>query len=170
MLSWLERFVPDCRVASFDDIDPSQLKNQGFKGVIADLDNTLVVAETGLATPELVRWLESLKKVGLQVMIVSNNRRRRVAQVADALNLPYISRARKPASWAFRQALGQLKLTPDETVMVGDQLLTDVFGGKRLGLYTILVQPISPVEKWTTRVNRWLEKGIILLLKRQGRY
>ena len=52
--------------------------------------------------------------------------------------------------------------------MVGDQLLTDIFGGKRIGLYTILVQPISPVEKWTTRLNRVLEKGLIRLLKRQG--
>ncbi len=167
-LSWLERFVPDRRVTSFGDIDPSQLKSQGFKGVIADLDNTLVAAETGLATPELERWLEALKKDGLQVMIVSNNCQRRVAQVADALNIPYISRARKPAGRAFHQALDCLQLTPAETVMVGDQLLTDIFGGKRIGLYTILVQPISPVEKWTTRLNRVLEKGLIRLLKRQG--
>jgi len=170
MLTWLERFVPDRRVASFDDIEPTQLKQQGFKGIIADLDNTLVAAETGQATPELEKWLKQLKNDGFQVMIVSNNCRRRVAQVADALNIPYISRARKPARRAFLQALVQLRLKPDETVMVGDQLLTDIYGGKRLGLYTILVQPISPVEKWTTRLNRCLEKGIIILLKKQGLY
>lgn len=170
ILSWLERFVPDCRVSAFDDIDPVLLKNQGFKGIIADLDNTLVAAETGMATPELVQWLERLKKDGFQVIIVSNNCRRRVAQVAGELNIPYISRARKPARRAFRQALGQLRLKPDETVMVGDQLLTDIYGGNRLGLYTILVKPISPAEKWSTRMNRWLEKWIVLLLKKQGRY
>lgn len=168
MLTWLEWFVPDRQVSSFDDIDPMQLKKQGFKGIIADLDNTLVAAETGLATPELEAWLERLKKNGFRVIIVSNNCRRRVAPVAEALNIPYISRAGKPARRAFRQALGRLRLKPDETVMVGDQLLTDIYGGKRLGLYTILVQPISPVEKWTTRLNRRLEKGLILLLKKQG--
>lgn len=169
-LSWLERFVPDCRVTSFSDIDPLLLKRLGLKGIIADLDNTLVAAETGRATPELMRWLERLKQGNVSVIIVSNNSHRRVALVAQELGIPYISRARKPLRRAFQQALQQLQLKPEEAAVVGDQLLTDIFGGKRLGLYTFLVQPISPAEKWTTRMNRFLEKGLMLLLKRQGRY
>ncbi len=145
-------------------------RQRGFKGLIADLDNTLVPAETGLATLELVRWLNQLKDDGLQVIIVSNNHRRRVAKVANALGIPYISRAHKPARRAFRQALEQLQLKPIETVMMGDQLLTDVYGGNRLGLYTILVKPISPVEKFSTRVNRWVEGWILRQLKKKGRF
>jgi len=162
--------MPNHIVSSFFEIDPAFFKQRGFKGLIADLDNTLVPAETGLATPELVKWLNGLKDEGLRVMIVSNNHRRRVAKVADALDIPYISRARKPARRAFRQALEHLQLKPAETVMLGDQLLTDVFGGNRLGLYTILVRPISPVEKWGTRVNRLAEGWILQQLKRRGRF
>jgi len=166
---FIRKFVPDLRVDSVYDIDLAALRREGVRGIIADLDNTLVGARHPEATPELVEWLENVKAQGFRVVIVSNNGRHRVSAFADPIRLPYVSRARKPGQRPFRKALKLLELTPPETVVVGDQLLTDVFGGNRIGLRTILVTPISPAdESVTTRINRRIERFIYRRLKKRG--
>lgn len=165
-----ERLIPHLSVTSIYEIDLDELMKRGIKGIITDLDNTLVGAKEPSATPELTEWLSQLKARGFNVVIVSNNNHARVHYFSTPLNIPFIHAARKPAGSAFRKALKLLKLAPEQVVVVGDQMLTDVLGGKRMGLYTILVNPISlPDEGWFTKlVNRRIERIALSSLRRKG--
>jgi len=165
----IEVFLPKLMVKSIYDIPLDDLYAKGIRGIITDLDNTLVGAKTPLATEELVTWLATVKEKGLKVVIVSNNDDSRVGKFAIPLDLPYIHAARKPTQRAFRQALTMLQLEPEKTLMIGDQMMTDVFGGNRMGLYTVLVAPIAPHEEgFGTKVNRQLEKIAIARLRKRG--
>jgi len=165
----VEVFLPKLRVKSIYDIPLDELYAQGIRGLITDLDNTLVGAKTPLATDELVKWLATVKQKGIDVVIVSNNNDSRVGAFAVPLGIPYIHAARKPAQRAFRKALELLQLEAKETLMVGDQLMTDVFGGNRMGLHTVLVAPISPNDEGVmTKVNRRLERIAIAKLRKRG--
>jgi len=164
-----ERLLPDQMVNSIYDIDLKRLKEQNVRGIIADLDNTLVSAKTPYATPELISWLNRVREAGFKVVILSNNNRKRVGDFAEPLDLPFVHAARKPIGSAFRKALKKLELEPQETVVVGDQLVTDMLGGRRLGMRTILVNPIDRSEDgpWT-RLNRMIERMALRRLRRKG--
>jgi uncharacterized protein len=165
----LQNFVPDVSVRTVYDIDLEKLWNDGFRGIITDLDNTLVGARVEAATPELVKWLDTVQERGFKVVIVSNNYHSRVSKFADPLGIPFINSARKPTAVPFRKALGILGTRPLETAVIGDQLMTDVLGGNRMGLYTILVHPIARHEEGiaTKLINRPLEKLALLLLRKK---
>ena len=93
------------------------------------MDNTLVGAKAPLATPELVVWFKRVKEIGFQLIIVSNNQLERVSKFATPLDIQYVHEARKPSNTPFRKAMKMMELTPEKTVVVGDQMLTDVYGG-----------------------------------------
>lgn len=162
--------VPKLTVRTIFDIDLAELKRQGIKGIITDLDNTLVGAKVPYATPELASWLQIVRDHGFQVVVVSNNGKGRVSAFAEPLALPYVYRARKPLHTAFVRALQMMSLRADEAAVVGDQMMTDVLGGNRIGLYTILVEPIAVHEEsWYTRhVNRKLERAFVIKLRKKG--
>ena len=163
----LNKLIPRQHVNTIYEIELDTLWKQGYRGIITDLDNTLVGAKAPLATPELIDWLKVVGQLGFQIVIVSNNQRTRVSKFAEPLSLPFIYRARKPTNGAFRKALKMMDLRAEETVVIGDQMLTDVLGGNRLGLHTILVHPISPTEEgFFTKVNRTLEKAALMMMKR----
>ncbi len=165
----LRKFIPHLRVDSIYEIDLDALWKSGVRGIVTDLDNTLVGAKAPYATPELAEWLKLVERAGFKVVIVSNNNRLRVSAFAEPIKLPYIWRAKKPSTQAFRKAIQQLGLAPHEAVVIGDQLLTDVLGANRLGIKSILVTPISPQdESGFTRINRRVERYIFGQLKRRG--
>ncbi|MCS1350401.1 YqeG family HAD IIIA-type phosphatase [Mechercharimyces sp. CAU 1602] len=160
--------IPDLFAPSIYRIDYRALWQRGIRGLIFDLDNTLVETTRPDATPELLEWLHQLQEMGFHVVIVSNNNRTRVSQFAIPLQIPYIHRARKPLAPAFRQAMREMQTEREETAVVGDQLLTDVLGGNRLHLYTILVAPISEQDAFFTRFNRQMERHIFRWMHRRG--
>jgi hypothetical protein len=163
----LQKLVPKLQVNSIYHIDLNMLWDNGYRGIITYLENTLVGARAPLATPELLEWLKKVRDIGFQVVIVSNNRRVRVEKFAEPLAIPYLYRAKKPSVAPFRKALALMRLSPRETVVIGDQMLTDVLGGNRMGLFTILVQPISREdESFITKINRGLEKVALGLMKK----
>lgn len=164
----LKRLIPDLFVKSIYDIDYNELQRRGVKAIITDLDNTLVESDRVDATPKLVKWLKRLQSMGFQVIIVSNNNKTRVAKFAHPLNIPYIHAARKPFHAPFRKALNQANTSVKQTVVIGDQLFTDVLGGNRLGLYTILVVPVARQEGFWTKVNRALEKVVFRWMDARG--
>jgi uncharacterized protein len=165
----LKKLIPYKSVSNVYDIDLDALWSTGVRGVITDLDNTLVGAKDPLATPELIDWLTKVRARGFQIVIVSNNNRVRVAKFADPLGIPYIYSARKPMNRAFKQATAIMKISEKQTVVIGDQMLTDVLGGNRLGMYTIMVLPVAPKDEgFMTRINRRLEKLAVALMKRRG--
>lgn len=165
----LKSFLPQLLVESVYDIDLEQLKAQGICGIITDLDNTLVGAGEPVAPPELAQWLDGVQQSGFKVFIISNNNQARVSKFAEAVSLPYIYRARKPLHRAFQAALRKLGLDASQCAMIGDQLLTDVLGGNRVGLHTILVQPIALQDEGLgTRINRKIERIIASRLEGKG--
>jgi HAD superfamily phosphatase (TIGR01668 family) len=168
VISLLKRLLPQLQVNTIYDIDLNDLWAKGVRGIITDLDNTLVGAKAPLATPELIEWLKVVGQIGFQVVIVSNNNKLRVSKFAEPLLLPFIYRAKKPTSAAFHKALGMMKLLPSQTVVIGDQMMTDVLGGNRMGLFTILVLPIAKGDEgfFTKVVNRSLEKVATSWMKR----
>lgn len=165
----LRKFIPHKRVDSVYEIDLDELWKAGIRGIITDLDNTLVGAKDPSATPELAEWFKQVSKRGFQIVIVSNNNRLRVSAFAEPVDLPFIYAARKPARRAFRKALEMLKLSPEQAVVIGDQLLTDVFGANRMGLSSVLVTPISPQDESVfTKFNRKVERIIFEKLRKRG--
>ncbi|MCO7126364.1 YqeG family HAD IIIA-type phosphatase [Sporolactobacillus shoreicorticis] len=164
----LRKFLPDEHVESILDIKPDKLRQRGVKALVTDLDNTLIAWNEKGTTPQLVHWFSSLKKVGISVMILSNNSEKRVKLFSDSAGVSYIYRARKPLPFAFRRAMRIMKVTGDEMVVVGDQLMTDVLGGNQVGAHTILVTPIASTDGWATKMNRHLERFILSLMRRKG--
>jgi len=158
VLRWLR---PASKVPSVYDIDLAALRARGIRGMILDLDNTIVPWGAREAGPALPVWIADVRQAGLRLCIVSNNMGRRVTGLATSLGLPLVTGALKPRRKALRRALSVMGTTPDATALVGDQLFTDILGGNRLGLHTILVRPQSPREFPLTRVVRVLERALL---------
>lgn len=156
-----ELLIPDQRLNDIFEIDPEYLHSLGIKGIITDMDNTLVPWSDRTVYPKLSAWFADLKERGFALFIVSNNSKDRGIQLARELDIPAIWYAVKPRRKAFRKALAQMNLSPAEVAVVGDQVLTDVLGGKRLGLHTILVTPISEKEFIWTKLTRMLERLLV---------
>ncbi|MEK4028734.1 MULTISPECIES: YqeG family HAD IIIA-type phosphatase [Bacillaceae] len=164
----LKKFLPSRYVKSIFHITPEYLKSKGMKAIITDLDNTLVAWDRPDATPELLNWFDEMKKAGIKVLIVSNNNQKRVSAFSQPIEIPYIFEARKPMGKAFRRAVKILGVKKEETVVIGDQLLTDIFGGNRNGFYTILVVPVAQTDGFWTKFNRRIERRIMNAFKRKG--
>jgi uncharacterized protein len=164
----LKLFLPDEHVKSVFEISPKSLVDRGIKGIITDLDNTLVEWDRPNATPKLISWFKEMKNEGIKVTIVSNNIEQRVKDFSDPLEIPFIFEARKPLIRAFKRAQQNMKLKPEEIVVIGDQLLTDVLGGNRSGLHTILVVPVAQTDGFFTRINRRVERRLLSWMKRKG--
>lgn len=165
---WL-RWCPDEVVASVSDIYPTRLVQQGIQAVLLDLDNTLVPWQK-VDVPDAVRqWVEAMKSAGLRLCLVSNTRRRRRLEIlAKELGVAYVPKAFKPRRYGLRQALDQLKATPEQAVMIGDQIFTDVWGGNRMGMRTILVLPMARREFIGTKVSRLVERILLWAYRRAG--
>ncbi|MDD2442911.1 MAG: YqeG family HAD IIIA-type phosphatase [Desulfotomaculaceae bacterium] len=153
-------------VSSILEVRPKILKSLGLKGILFDLDNTIVRRDSTSFQPEVSDLISEYRRYGLRLGIVSNNSRRRVETIAGTMDLPAVHRAVKPFVWPFRRALKILGTTPHETALIGDQIFTDIFGGNMTGLYTILVVPMVGKEFWGTRfISRPLEKIVLARLK-----
>lgn len=159
----LKRFYPDLIVDKVQDIDLNTLLKKGIKGVILDIDNTLVPPHVKEADDNAVRWIEKVKGAGLSVCIVSNATKKRVVKFNKKLELYAIHRAFKPAMSAFRKAMGIMGVKPDETAVIGDQIFTDIYGGNRVKAYTIMVKPIHRAEGLFVRIKRFPERIILSL-------
>lgn len=161
-------FLPNEYVKNVFRVTPDKLKTNGIRGVITDLDNTLVEWDRPDATEEIITWMQEMREAGIHVTIVSNNNEERVRAFSDPLGIPFIHNARKPMGKAFRQAVRQMGIPKDQVVVIGDQLLTDIFGGNRSGLQTVLVVPVASSDGLATRFNRKVERIIMKKLKRRG--
>ncbi|PKM83469.1 MAG: YqeG family HAD IIIA-type phosphatase [Firmicutes bacterium HGW-Firmicutes-13] len=164
----LNLLCPNVYLKSIYDLDLDKLKKNGIKGIITDLDNTLIAWNQNQMIPKLDQWFNELKKENFKICIVSNNSQERVNLFADSLNIPAIPKAEKPRRKAFRLALQELKIMPHEGAVIGDQVFTDVLGGNRMGLFTVLVLPVSEHEFIGTKFVRKVERHVLQALKKKG--
>ena len=158
---------PSRRARRIWEVDPEELWGQGIRGLILDLDNTLVDWNRTELRPEVSAWFETARGCGLKLCLVSNAfHGKRVQAVARELGIPEIKRAGKPFARAFRRGMAQLGTTPGQTCVFGDQVFTDMLGANRLGIMTVLLEPLSPRESPHTRLIRLIERP---LRRRWGR-
>lgn len=171
MLNWFipyKKIIPDDYVSSIYDIDYNKLYSQGKRLILTDLDNTLISYKEQMPTDELFKWKEYVTSLGFEVILVSNSGKKRVKKFADSLGLKYVYYSTKPLKRGFKKALRKAsrKYKKDEVVELGDQLLTDVYGSKRMKFYTVLVKAIdNKTERWVTRNNRKIEKKLLNKVK-----
>ncbi|HEY9645807.1 MAG TPA: YqeG family HAD IIIA-type phosphatase [Chroococcidiopsis sp.] len=149
-MSWGKLLQPDLVLGgSILSLSPATLHHHAIRGVVLDVDETLVPTSTGAVSPELEQWVTQLKG-DIPVWLVSNNlSQNRIGRIAKILDLPYILGARKPSRRKLRQAVEAMNMPPEEVAMVGDRLFTDVLAGNRLGMFTVLVEPMVDPAKET---------------------
>ncbi len=164
-----ERFYPDLMVDKVQNIDLNVLKEKGIKGLILDIDNTLVPQYTKEAGENVVKWIERLKREGLNACIVSNASRTRVGKFNERLKILAIHRATKPSAKAFIRAVKLMGISLNEAAVVGDQIFTDVYGGNKLNMLTVLVSPIDKREVLIVRLKRFAEKVVLTQHLKHGR-
>lgn len=165
----LDLLCPDECVAKVPDIDLDALAAKGIRALILDVDNTLLGWDAEEVPSDVVAWVNRAREQGFKVCIASNGTKERVKRVAAALGVPAISKAIKPRKRPFRKALEILGEPQEAVAVIGDQIFTDVLGGNRMDLYTILIDPVSETELRTTRMVRRVERRVLSRLARQGR-
>lgn len=154
----LSRFKPTWMIENIYSISPEFLLDNNINCVLTDLDNTLVPWNSKAGSDELRNWLANIKKYGIKVIVVSNNSHRRIQEAVKDYELPFVPRAMKPLSIGIRHAIKAFHLNKKNTVMIGDQLMTDVVSANNCGVRSILVKPLVRTDAWNTTINRGFEK------------
>lgn len=164
-MTWGKLLQPDLVLGqTVLGITPELIQRQGLKGIVLDVDETLLPLRQSETTPEVCAWLNQIR-ASADIWLVSNNLNEpRIQRIAAFLSVPYISSAGKPSRRKLRQAIAAMNLLPHQIAMVGDRLFTDVLVGNRLGMFTVLVEPmlipgesmrdhpIRTVEVWLTQL------------------
>ena len=166
----LHIFRPDRMIDSVTEIPPEEFKIRGIRGLILDLDNTLVLWQQEEMTEEIMAWLSELQNLGIHLCILSNSiLSQRSVRIAERLGISNVRKARKPSTQGFIRAMTAMGTTPETTAIVGDQMFTDIWGGNRAGIYTIMVKPIHHREfAYTKYVSRPPERLLLRYFKRRG--
>lgn len=157
-------FTPTWKVESIFSVTPEQLIQKNIKAVIVDLDNTLLPWNEVDHSEDMEQWITSMRAHGLGIYLLSNNNYNRVAKVAEPLELKFSASALKPRGKYFRYAISDLKVSEENVVVIGDQLITDVLGANRRGLQSILVKPMVPNDNIFTWANRTIERGLLRIV------
>lgn len=151
---------PNAYFNKVEEITIEFLQKNRIKALILDVDNTLIDYKKNLSK-SIERWAKDLKGQGTKLYILSNtNKKEKVKMVSDRLGIPYINFAKKPLKGGFLKIQKELKENPQNIAVVGDQIFTDVIGGNRCNMFTILVEPIEKKEFWYTKWKRPLEDKI----------
>ena len=157
-----DRFFPDRYVASTYVIDFEKLYEEGYRGLIFDIDNTLV-PHGAPADARAIALFDRLKKIGFKCCLISNNQEPRVKMFNEPIQVDY---AHKPSTKNYRKAMEIMGTDETNSVFIGDQLFTDVWGAKRTGISNILVKPIHPKEEIQIVLKRYLEKIVLYFYAR----
>jgi len=161
----LRIFYPKRIADSAYDIDYVGLYKEGYRGIIFDIDNTLV--EHGAdASPRAIELIAMLKKIGFKVCLISNNNEERVKRFNREINVKYIHKANKPAKSSFIKATKLMGTTIENTVFIGDQLFTDIFGANRIGMMSYFVKPVGPEVEIQIVLKRKLERIVLKFYRR----
>ncbi len=152
--------MPDLCLDDIYEITPDCLKALGIRAVLLDIDNTLVTYDDPKPTPPVLAWLRALEESGIRAAFISNNHRERVETFNSELHFFASWDSKKPSGKYYLAAMKHFGTGASDTAVIGDQIFTDVWSAKRLGLYAILVKPIKDKTSLFFRCKRALEKPI----------
>ncbi len=150
-------YKPTLRLRHFTEVTTTLLQNMGVRGVITDLDDTLAARNCLIPDEEVKTWLNGLISAGIRVCIVSNNCEKRVTDFTKPLGIPFFHRAAKPSKKCIFKALDLLGLKKEETILLGDQLFTDIAAANRCKMKSILVDPVGTYGGWFVQFKRKME-------------
>ena len=156
----LESFYPDQWKESTYSLPFEKLYEEGYRGIIFDIDNTLVPHGAD-ADERSIQLFKRLKEIGFKTVLLSNNKEPRVKRFNEKIGTRYIYKAGKPKKANYIKAMDLMETKKSNTLFVGDQIFTDVWGAKRIGIYSILVQPINPKEEIQIVLKRYLERIVL---------
>ena len=155
-------FKPKFIFDKLTDVTPDFLKENNIKGLLVDVDNTLTIAHANPTLKDGVEeWLLNMQNNGIKVIILSNAKKERIKPFAKKINLDFIGLSLKPLPFNYIKGANMLNVKGKETAIVGDQLFTDILGGKLAGINTILVKDITPEDKISFKIRRKIEKKIL---------
>lgn len=162
--------IPDYMFGTFDEVTPAFLQSIGVRALLIDIDNTLAPYEQPDPDERIFNWFAELEKHGIRAALVSNNHASRVERFNKTLGLIAYPDSGKPSRKTLERAMKELGASHDETAMLGDQLLTDCFAGKHIGLRAIIVPPIKDKTNLFFRSKRLLERPFIRKYAKQNGY
>lgn len=159
----MKNFYPHAIAQRVYQITPQLLKSWGVQGLILDIDNTLTTHDNPVPDAGVAAWLEQNRREGIKMIVLSNNKPYRVKPFAEILGLDFIADGAKPLKKGYRQCARELGISCENLCIVGDQIFTDIWGGRRCGCKTVLVQPIKQETMLFFRLKRRLE-GLVMRL------
>jgi uncharacterized protein len=166
----IQLFKPDKYYPSFYDIDLDKLKKEGITLIACDLDNTIIPHDVVVGDDKVKKRIKEIQDKGFTFVIISNNHINRVKTFSDDLNIPYYYNSRKPLKKNYAKILEDYNVDPKNVVLVGDQILTDIFGANRMNLNSILVKPLATKDPLHTRFNRAIEKRVLKTLRKRNMF
>lgn len=161
-----QNLYPDEDAPSAYEIDYQSYYDKGYRGILFDVDNTLVEHDQPV-TLVAIALFQQLKEMGFQTCIISNNKDERVKPFAEALESEYVYKAGKPSPKGYQEGMERMQTTPDTTLFVGDQIFTDIWGANRAGIHSILVKQIARHEEIQIVLKRILEKVVLAKYRRK---
>lgn len=165
---WVDLLQPDLALNdSILALTPGLLQQHRLRGLILDVDETLVPFQQAQPLQEVCQWIEQMRSLFSLVLVSNNVSRRRIGGIARSFDVPFYTGAGKPSRRTLRQAAASMELPHHEIAMVGDRLFTDVLGGNRLGLFTVLVEPLGSPET-TLKPRLCLRNSEIWISQRLG--
>ena len=154
-------FVPEFYLNTFDEANAEFLREIGVRGVILDVDNTLEPYENPVPGDDVLRWFDDLESIGIKMAIVSNNNRERIERFNEKLRFPAYYKAGKPFKKNVLRAMKDMGTDKKNTILIGDQIFTDVWAAHNAGIRAILVPPIKDKRDLLTRFKRLLERPVL---------
>ena len=160
-----KKLFPKKVIKSVYGLDYQKYWDRGFRGIILDIDNTLV-PDNAPANRKAKKLIKAQKKIGFRPCILSNSDRERVRAFAKKVKSPYVCKAHKPSPKGFEKAMRKMKTDRSNTLFIGDQIFTDIWGANNAGIYCILTDVIDGKERKQVRIKRFFEKPIIRKIKK----
>lgn len=153
-------FKPTFWLKSVLMIDENFLYEHNVSAMVLDMDNTLSMHGNPAAEDGIMEWLDKMRSLGVKMRVVSNNNTKRVEPLAGILGLPFTANGAKPLTFGVNRAVKAMGAKKSETLVIGDQIFTDVMAGNLAGIRTVLVEPFHLEKTWTFRLKRWIESFV----------
>lgn len=165
----IKKLVTTYHASSIYEIDPEDLKNLGYKTIFVDLDNTLAQYNVLIPEKRTYQLVDRLHDIGLEVILISNNKAKRVKPYAERLHTKYVYSTRKPFARRFKKYVKEHSIDLKTSVLIGDQLMTDRPLAKKVKMDFILTEPLVKLDQWTTKFNRLIDRPLRKKYLKQGR-
>lgn len=167
----IKKMIPTFYYKSIYDIPYDELKNNGIKLILTDLDNTLISYAEEMPYDKLFEWKKNILDMGFELIIVSNSRKNRVDKFAKAFDVPYVKFSMKPLRFGIYKAIRKVaskKYAKNEILLMGDQIMTDIWGGNRARINTALIEPIDKsTDVKSTQNNRKMEEKVLIKIEKK---